>query len=59
MAELILRIHYVQVTDIAGDGVSTLALKRMGVVNQNPKQRVPVGHKMVACHGKKKKRKKK
>ena len=36
------RIHYVQVTESAGNGASTLALKPMGGVNWSPKQRVPV-----------------
>ena len=31
-----------QVTESAGDGTSTLALKPMGGVNRSPKQRVPV-----------------
>ena len=31
-----------QPTENAGDGTCTLALKLMGGVNQNPKQRVPV-----------------
>ena len=41
-SELTPRIHYGQVTESAGNGVSTLTLKPMGGVNWSPKQRVPV-----------------
>ena len=41
--ELTLRITTCKQEQNTGDGASTLGLKSMGRVNQNPKQRVPVG----------------
>ena len=35
-------MHYVQATESAGDGASTMALKPLGRGNQSPKQKVPV-----------------
>ena len=50
-----------QVTEGAGNGAPTLALKPMGRVNQSPKQRVPVAPQNgdILTAKKKKKKKKK
>ena len=52
------RIHYAQVTEGAGDGASTLALKHMGWVNWSPQtESLQWLHKMVAMSPQKLKKK--